>query len=58
MNRMLDRGIHKEDIPQELYVYSDLATNRWAFADIIEVSVTHDYTRQADGYETWTDYTK
>jgi len=26
----------------------------WAFADVIEASIAHDYMREADGYETWT----
>ena len=52
VNGMLSRGIEKEDISKELHtLYSDLTVNHWAFAEIIEASVEHDYERKNNGYE-------
>jgi hypothetical protein len=57
VNKMLNRKIHKDDIPQELWTkFSDLHSNQWYFADIIEASTEHDYARNDDDWETWTDY--
>ena len=52
VNGMLGRGIEKEDISKELYtLYPDLTVNHWAFAEIIEASVEHNYERKNNGYE-------
>jgi hypothetical protein len=57
VNRMLGRRLDKDGVPKTLYVmYSDLTTDHWAFADIIEASASHEYERKDDGYETWTKY--
>jgi hypothetical protein len=54
---MLKRGILKEDVPAMLYnLYPDLLASYWAFADIIEASVAHDYRRMSDGWEIWTHF--
>ena len=59
INRMLGRRVNTKDIPKELYdLYSDATNKHWAFADIIEASVTHDYTRKENGYEAWREYEK
>ena len=52
VNCMLGRGIKKADIPAEAYgIYSDLPSSHWAFAEMIEASFQHNYTRLSDGYE-------
>ena len=57
VNRMLDRNLLIEDVPPELVnMYIDLQTNHWAFADIIEASVTHEFERREDGTEIWTSW--
>ena len=52
-NCMLGRGIKKEDVPSEAYsAYKDLDETHWAFAEIVEATLEHDYSRAKDGYET------
>ena len=53
LNRALNRGIAIEDMPQTIPSYIDLPTNHWAYADVIEASAPHDFTRGADGNEIW-----
>ena len=54
VNRILGRRLAQEDVPEELYsFYSDLTANHWAFSDIIEASVAHEYETKANGYEIW-----
>jgi hypothetical protein len=51
---MLDRRIHKEDIPQAYHtLFPDLPDTHWAFPDIIESAITHQYSRLPDGFEIW-----
>ena len=55
VNRMLERKLNHVDVPAELIsLYPDVPADYWAFADVIEASIAHDYMREADGYETWT----
>ena len=52
VNRMLERRIKKENISAKYdTLYVDLPRSYWAFADIIEASVEHDYEKSNDGYE-------
>ena len=52
VNRMLGRGIQAKDIPTDLHsLYPDLSVSHWAFAEMIEASVEHDYERLENGYE-------
>jgi hypothetical protein len=53
MNRVLNRQIELEDIPQWAPTYTDLASGHWAYAAIIEASVTHDFEYKDNGYELW-----
>ncbi len=53
MNRMLNRKLKPEDIPDSAPRYPDLPQAHWAYADIIEASATHDFQRKPDGFETW-----
>ena len=52
VNFMLGRGIKTEDVPSQLCdLYSDLPITHWAFTEVIEASVIHNYERRHDGYE-------
>ena len=52
VNYVLGRGIKAQDVPSEYHdLYTDLPVSHWAFAEIIEASVAHDYERLPDGYE-------
>ena len=52
VNYMLGRGIKRENIDTELHTrYPDLPIQHWAFAEMIEASIEHDYKRESDGYE-------
>jgi hypothetical protein len=54
INRMLERKVQTSGIPAQFYaLFTDLTTDYWAFADIIEASVAHEHTAGADGYEIW-----
>ena len=54
VNNILERGIKSEGIPVNLHtLYRDLTIEHWSFADIIEASVEHSYTRDKDGWEIW-----
>jgi hypothetical protein len=55
VNKMLGRRLSAADVPDELRtLYSDLKTSHWAFGDVIESSVEHEYDRDANGNEMWT----
>ena len=52
VNYILGRGIKTQDVPSQYHdLYPDLPVTHWAFAEIIEASVAHDYVRLPDGYE-------
>ncbi|MDR0862688.1 MAG: S-layer homology domain-containing protein [Oscillospiraceae bacterium] len=54
VNKMLGRRLQAVSIPDELRtLYRDLSGNHWAFADMLEASVEHDYVRDANGNESW-----
>ncbi|MDR1100814.1 MAG: S-layer homology domain-containing protein, partial [Clostridiales bacterium] len=54
VNRMLDRRIHKEDIPRAHFtLFPDLSDTHWAFPDILESAIEHQYSRKPDGFEIW-----
>jgi len=57
VNRMLDRRIRRADVPAACNPFSDLDYDYWAYATVLEASIAHDYERQDDGYELWTDWT-
>jgi len=57
INNVLNRKIQTEDIPEELLtIFNDLDTSHWAFANIIEAAVSHEYDRKSDGFEIWKSY--
>ena len=52
VNYMIGRGIKIEDISSQFCnQYSDLPITHWAFAEVAEASIDHDYERLSDGYE-------
>jgi hypothetical protein len=59
VNKMIGRRLTAENVPTELQtLFSDLNRSHWAFADVIEASVSHEYERDVNGNETWSEYTK
>jgi uncharacterized repeat protein (TIGR02543 family) len=57
INRMLQRILHTEDIPEGIATFTDLPRAHWAYADIVEASTDHDRYNVAvrpDGSEIWT----
>ena len=59
VNKMLGRGIDKDDVPTELDgTFKDLRRDHWAFEGIIEASVAHEFYRKPNNREVWTSWTK
>jgi|GEM_PF-4282904 len=53
-NRMLDRKVKNIDLLMPgIRQLSDVGSNYWAYADIMEAYNTHKYTRESDGFEAW-----
>ena len=53
VNRMLDRSVELENIPDDARQFSDVDDSHWAYCDIVEASNWHDYVRNEDGHEIW-----
>ena len=53
INNMLLRAIMPEDIPDWAPNYNDIDLDHWAYANIIEASVGHEFQRKLYGYEIW-----
>ncbi|MDR1299037.1 MAG: InlB B-repeat-containing protein [Oscillospiraceae bacterium] len=54
INRMLERGIDADDVPDYAPDYTDIDSSHWGYAAIMEASYTHlYYEREADGSELW-----
>ena len=56
VNAMLSRTIDADALAEVINPFSDLSPSHWAYADIIEASVPHDYDRDEEGTEFWTDW--
>ena len=55
VNRVLNRHILPEDIPEGVFNFPDLDASHWAYAAFMEAAHTHEYERRADGInEIWT----
>ncbi|MDR2902941.1 MAG: S-layer homology domain-containing protein, partial [Clostridiales bacterium] len=54
VNKMLDRGVVYENIPESIINYTDLDVSHWGYTDIVEASNAHDYERDTQGNEIWT----
>ncbi|MCL2838133.1 MAG: InlB B-repeat-containing protein [Oscillospiraceae bacterium] len=56
VNRVLNRHILLEDIPDDVFNFPDLDRTHWAYAAFMEATHTHEFERNADGRnETWTE---
>ena len=54
VNRMLGRKTNLDSLPDSLKnMYWDLPITHWAYADMMEASVDHEFTIGSDGYEIW-----
>ncbi|MDR2713022.1 MAG: S-layer homology domain-containing protein, partial [Clostridiales bacterium] len=57
INRMLGRGINLADLPIDLPGYTDLKQSHWAYCEIMEATVSHEFERYLDGqfkgWEIW-----
>ena len=53
INRMMERSIEKEDIPATALKFPDVPESHWGYADVVEASSEHVYTRKENGYELW-----
>ena len=55
MNRVLNRRILPEDIPDNVHRFDDFSSEHWSYADFMESVYTHSYVRKADVInEIWT----
>lgn len=53
VNRRLNRAMNEEAIAHVKNPYKDINSADWRYKDIIEASVDHEYTRDAEGKEIW-----
>jgi hypothetical protein len=53
INRLLYRGVEIEDVPDWAPSFTDLKTTHWAYADIMEAAIGHEFERKDNGYEVW-----
>ena len=53
INRMLNRRIEIQDVPDWAPAFDDLPVSHWAYTDITEASIGHNYERKQNGYEIW-----
>ena len=53
VNCMLGRRIKPEDLPEDLPSHTDLTESHWAYSEIMEAAVSHEFERKADGCEIW-----
>jgi hypothetical protein len=53
VNAMLDRKIDAAALLRVANPYNDIDAGHWAYADIIEASIAHEYTRDEEGREIW-----
>lgn len=55
VNRVLNRAPqYNSDLAKYMITFSDVSTAKWYYLDVQEAANSHDYTRKANGYETWT----
>lgn len=54
INIQLNRMIDIEELSKVKNPYNDIMSSHWAFADIMEASINHEYIREEDGTEIWT----
>ncbi|WP_259391941.1 MucBP domain-containing protein [Paenibacillus thiaminolyticus] len=54
INSMLNRKVKADDIHEDAKQWPDNKPGKWYYADVIEATNHHEYTRNEDGYEVWT----
>ncbi|GIO32661.1 MULTISPECIES: MucBP domain-containing protein [Paenibacillus] len=53
INSVLNRKVKAEGIHKAAKAWPDNTPNKWYYADVLEATNNHDYSRNADGAETW-----
>ncbi|HWO55639.1 MAG TPA: MucBP domain-containing protein [Paenibacillus cookii] len=53
INSVLNRKVKVEGIHKDAKAWPDNTLNKWYYADVLEATNNHDYSRNADGAETW-----
>ncbi len=53
VNAMLHRTADQDTLGSAENPYSDISSGHWAYADVMEASVEHTYTRDESGNEIW-----
>ncbi|MDR3294432.1 MAG: S-layer homology domain-containing protein, partial [Clostridiales Family XIII bacterium] len=56
VNNMLGRDNNPVNIPDDVPQYTDLAKTHWAYGGIMEASATHEFTRDEEGSEIWSEW--
>ncbi|WP_339318730.1 MucBP domain-containing protein [Paenibacillus sp. FSL R10-2734] len=53
INSVLDRKVKAEGIDEDAKQWPDNSVSKWYYADVMEATTNHLYTRDTDGFETW-----
>ena len=54
VNRMQGRKVNMDSLPEDLKnSFWDLPITHWAYADVMEAAVDHEFVISSDGYEIW-----
>ncbi|HEY4391974.1 MAG TPA: S-layer homology domain-containing protein [Paenibacillus sp.] len=53
INSVLNRKVKESGILEDAKKWPDNPATSWYYEDVIEATNNHDYSRNADGYETW-----
>jgi len=53
INSVLNRKVKESGLPEDAKKWPDNPATSWYYEDVIEATNNHDYSRNADGYETW-----
>ncbi|WII37512.1 S-layer homology domain-containing protein [Paenibacillus thiaminolyticus] len=54
INSMLNRKVKADHIHEDAKQWPDNKPGKWYYADVLEATNHHEYTRNEDGYEVWT----
>jgi len=55
INKVLNRRVRTEHLLPNIHVWPDISSEHWAYADIMEATHTHTFTREHEtDYEIWT----
>ena len=53
VNNLLNRKVEPEDIASNAAPFKDVPKSHWAYTDIMEGSISHDFTRKSNDFELW-----